>query len=73
MLTEVRSSPSSRLGMTLVNYLLAFGAFARLLPDKEEYSSLISVNAGLELCDSLTLDGHKLLNVVSSPSHRLEK
>ncbi|KAI3342459.1 pyridoxal phosphate-dependent transferase [Ustulina deusta] len=41
----------------------AFGAFARLLPDKEEYSSLISVNAGLELCDSLTLDGHKLLNV----------
>ncbi|KAI1428617.1 pyridoxal phosphate-dependent transferase [Xylaria sp. FL1777] len=41
----------------------AFGVFARLLPEKEEFSSLLKVNAGLELCDSITLDGHKLLNV----------
>ncbi|KAI0110836.1 pyridoxal-dependent decarboxylase [Nemania sp. FL0031] len=41
----------------------AFGVFARALPAKDEYSSLHRVNAGLELCDSLTIDGHKLLNV----------
>ncbi|KAI1284135.1 pyridoxal phosphate-dependent transferase [Xylaria sp. FL0933] len=41
----------------------AFGVFARLLPERDEFSSLHRVNAGLELCDSLTLDGHKLLNV----------
>ncbi|KAI1817393.1 pyridoxal-dependent decarboxylase [Poronia punctata] len=41
----------------------AFGVFARALPAKDEYSSLRNVTAGVELCDSLTLDGHKLLNV----------
>ncbi|KAI0875663.1 pyridoxal-dependent decarboxylase [Hypoxylon argillaceum] len=41
----------------------AFGIFARALPDKAEYASLRAISAGLELCDSLTIDGHKLLNV----------
>ncbi|KAI0471282.1 pyridoxal-dependent decarboxylase [Xylaria cf. heliscus] len=41
----------------------AFGIFARVLPAKDEYASLHRVTAGLELCDSLTIDGHKLLNV----------
>ncbi|KAI0182510.1 pyridoxal-dependent decarboxylase [Xylaria flabelliformis] len=41
----------------------AFGIFARVLPIKNEYASLHRVNAGLELCDSMTIDGHKLLNV----------
>ncbi|KAI0390255.1 pyridoxal-dependent decarboxylase [Xylariaceae sp. FL0594] len=41
----------------------AFGAFARTLPATEEYSSLRRVTEGIELCDSLALDGHKLLNV----------
>lgn len=55
----------------LAKYFLAFGAFARTLPAKEEYSSLHRVTAGIELCDSLALDGHKLLNVVSSPACRI--
>ncbi|KAI1750827.1 pyridoxal-dependent decarboxylase [Xylaria castorea] len=41
----------------------AFGIFARVLPARDEYASLHRVTAGLELCDSLTIDGHKLLNV----------
>ncbi|KAI1157530.1 pyridoxal phosphate-dependent transferase [Nemania serpens] len=41
----------------------AFGVFVRALPLKDEYASLHRANAGLELCDSLTIDGHKLLNV----------
>ncbi|KAI1302006.1 pyridoxal phosphate-dependent transferase [Xylaria venustula] len=41
----------------------AFGVFARVLPEKDEFSSLLEINAGLELCDSMTVDGHKLLNV----------
>ncbi|KAI0526675.1 pyridoxal phosphate-dependent transferase [Xylaria bambusicola] len=41
----------------------AFGVFARILPEKEEYASLHAATAGLELCDSLTIDGHKFLNV----------
>ncbi|KAI0400238.1 pyridoxal-dependent decarboxylase [Xylaria palmicola] len=41
----------------------AFGVFARALPTTDEYASLHKANAGLELCDSLTIDGHKLLNV----------
>ncbi|KAF2967644.1 hypothetical protein GQX73_g5913 [Xylaria multiplex] len=41
----------------------AFGVFARTLPLKDEFSSLHQANAGLELCDSMTIDGHKLLNV----------
>lgn len=62
---EVRSSPCSRFGMAIADFVLAFGVFARALPVKNEYASLHRANAGLELCDSLTLDGHKLLNVVS--------
>ncbi|KAI2640308.1 pyridoxal phosphate-dependent transferase [Xylaria nigripes] len=41
----------------------AFGMFARILPEKDEYASLRRANDGVELCDSLTIDGHKLLNV----------
>ncbi|KAI8629963.1 pyridoxal-dependent decarboxylase [Xylariaceae sp. FL1651] len=41
----------------------AFGIFARVLPTRDEFSSLHKVNAGLELSDSITIDGHKLLNV----------
>ncbi|KAI0157001.1 pyridoxal-dependent decarboxylase [Xylariaceae sp. FL1272] len=41
----------------------AFGMFARTLPKKEEYAALHRANAGLELADSITLDGHKFLNV----------
>ncbi|KAG0652361.1 L-2,4-diaminobutyrate decarboxylase [Hyphodiscus hymeniophilus] len=41
----------------------AFGIFARSLPDTPEFSSLISTTAGLELADSITGDGHKMLNV----------
>ncbi|KAK5629138.1 hypothetical protein RRF57_004853 [Xylaria bambusicola] len=41
----------------------AFGVFARVLPEKEEYAPLLAATAGLELCDSLTIDGHKFLNV----------
>ncbi|KAI0421366.1 pyridoxal phosphate-dependent transferase [Xylaria grammica] len=41
----------------------AFGVFARVLPPREEFSSLHKATAGLELCDSMTVDGHKLLNV----------
>ncbi|KAI1332774.1 pyridoxal phosphate-dependent transferase [Xylariaceae sp. FL0255] len=41
----------------------AFGMFARVLPHKDAYLSLHKANEGLELADSITLDGHKLLNV----------
>ncbi|KAF3018955.1 hypothetical protein E8E14_011931 [Neopestalotiopsis sp. 37M] len=41
----------------------AFGLFARSLPSSAEYSYLRSVSAGVELADSITGDGHKLLNV----------
>lgn len=43
--------------------LLAFGIFARALPDTDEFSRLHQTAAGLELADSITVDGHKLLNV----------
>ena len=42
---------------------LAFGIFARALPDTNEFSRLHQTSAGLELADSITVDGHKLLNV----------
>ena len=45
---------------------LAFGLFVRALPDTSEFARLHSVAAGLELADSITVDGHKLLNVVRS-------
>ncbi|KAI0137872.1 PLP-dependent transferase [Hypoxylon sp. NC0597] len=41
----------------------AFGIFARSLPDTDEFSGLRQSTAGLELADSITIDGHKLLNV----------
>ncbi|KAI0885764.1 PLP-dependent transferase [Annulohypoxylon maeteangense] len=41
----------------------AFGIFARALPDTEEFAKLRESTAGLELADSITVDGHKLLNV----------
>jgi hypothetical protein len=62
---EVRRGPESLTAISLADDILAFGIFARSLPAKDEYSSLHRVNAGLELSDSLTIDGHKLLNVVS--------
>lgn len=43
----------------------AFGIFARALPATDEFASLRESAAGLELADSITVDGHKLLNVVS--------
>lgn len=41
----------------------AFGILARLLPSSPSYAMLKSCTAGLELADSITGDGHKLLNV----------
>ncbi|RYP77451.1 hypothetical protein DL769_003405 [Monosporascus sp. CRB-8-3] len=41
----------------------AFGFFARILPETSEFARLRSMTTGLELADSITLDGHKLLNV----------
>ncbi|KAF2760813.1 PLP-dependent transferase [Pseudovirgaria hyperparasitica] len=40
----------------------AFGIFARLLTDADD-ASLIQASSGIELADSITGDGHKLLNV----------
>ncbi|KAI1643560.1 PLP-dependent transferase [Daldinia loculata] len=41
----------------------AFGIFARALPATSEFARLRDFTAGLELADSITVDGHKLLNV----------
>ncbi|KAF4982884.1 hypothetical protein FZEAL_1580 [Fusarium zealandicum] len=41
----------------------AFGIFARALPEEAEYRTLHQRVEGLELADSITVDGHKLLNV----------
>jgi glutamate/tyrosine decarboxylase-like PLP-dependent enzyme len=41
----------------------AFGILARLLSESPSYSTIKSCTAGLELADSITGDGHKLLNV----------
>ncbi|KAL7622799.1 hypothetical protein AAE478_006478 [Parahypoxylon ruwenzoriense] len=41
----------------------AFGIFARALPATDEFARLREAAAGLELADSITVDGHKLLNV----------
>ncbi|KAK8042228.1 hypothetical protein PG993_006751, partial [Apiospora rasikravindrae] len=41
----------------------AFGIFARALPETDQFSRLHQTAAGLELADSITVDGHKLLNV----------
>jgi glutamate/tyrosine decarboxylase-like PLP-dependent enzyme len=41
----------------------AFGILARLLPATPAYQAVKDCTAGLELADSITGDGHKLLNV----------
>ncbi|KAJ9257355.1 hypothetical protein DTO207G8_2109 [Paecilomyces variotii] len=41
----------------------AFGIFGRILEDTPEFSSIKAGCEGLELADSITGDGHKLLNV----------
>ncbi|KAL3424544.1 pyridoxal-dependent decarboxylase [Phlyctema vagabunda] len=41
----------------------AFGLFARTLPQTPEFATLHNSVKGLELADSITGDGHKLLNV----------
>lgn len=46
--------------------LPAFGLLARALAT-DEFSQIISATEGMELVDSITGDGHKLLNVVSHP------
>ena len=49
---------------------LAFGIFARALPDTDEFLTLRAQTAGLELADSITVDGHKILNVVCDSSRQ---
>lgn len=49
----------------IVLTLIAFGIFARALPNEDDYKTLLKRVEGLELADSITVDGHKLLNVVS--------
>ena len=41
------------------------GAFVRALPSEAQYALLRERADGIDLADSITLDGHKLLNVVS--------
>ncbi|KAJ4022349.1 hypothetical protein NW752_000447 [Fusarium irregulare] len=41
----------------------AFGIFARVLPEEDDYKTLHKRMEGIELADSITVDGHKLLNV----------
>jgi len=41
----------------------AFGIFARALPKTDEFAHLHAMLAGIQLADSITADGHKLLNV----------
>ncbi|KAK7436655.1 pyridoxal-dependent decarboxylase [Colletotrichum acutatum] len=40
-----------------------FGIFARALEAKPEFAKIRQMASGLELADSITVDGHKLLNV----------
>ncbi|QPC77617.1 hypothetical protein HYE68_008369 [Fusarium pseudograminearum] len=41
----------------------AFGIFARVLPEQDDYKTLHKRVEGIELADSITVDGHKILNV----------
>ncbi|KJZ79524.1 hypothetical protein HIM_00993 [Hirsutella minnesotensis 3608] len=41
----------------------AFGIFARVLSATGESSSLVKMTQGIDLADSITVDGHKVLNV----------
>ncbi|KAJ6028476.1 hypothetical protein N7540_004052 [Penicillium herquei] len=41
----------------------AFGIFARILDDSPEFATIKKGSDGIELLDSITGDGHKLLNV----------
>ncbi|TVY43954.1 L-2,4-diaminobutyrate decarboxylase [Lachnellula subtilissima] len=41
----------------------AFGIFARSLPETAEFAALRTASSGLDLADSITGDGHKMLNV----------
>ncbi|KAJ0165032.1 putative L-2,4-diaminobutyrate decarboxylase [Colletotrichum tanaceti] len=41
----------------------AFGIFARALESTPEFAKIRGLASGLELADSITVDGHKLLNV----------
>lgn len=63
MLMEVNAGFSQFPTETLTG-LVAFGIFARSLPQTPEFSFLINSTSGLELADSITGDGHKMLNVV---------
>lgn len=47
----------------------AFGVFARSLPSTPEFQHLRDTAAGMELADSITGDGHKMLNVVRLVLH----
>jgi glutamate/tyrosine decarboxylase-like PLP-dependent enzyme len=46
--------------------IIAFGLFARALPKIPEFHHLHTLVSGIELADSITADGHKMLNVVSA-------
>lgn len=63
-LTEVRLKDKME-GWSFILTSSAFGIFARVLPQEDEYKTLHKRVEGLELADSITVDGHKLLNVVS--------
>ncbi len=42
----------------------AFGIFARILSPEGEFGPLEAMTQGIKLADSITVDGHKVLNVV---------
>jgi hypothetical protein len=69
MLMEVREHKGDLTRPSKTDEPAAFGIFARALPqDEDEFLDLRAHTAGLDLADSITVDGHKLLNVVGSPS-----